>query len=335
MSLLFLDGFDHYNPQQLNGFLPGAGWGKATYLSPLAQQVAGRRPTSKALRLANDGALNTMYYAKALSSPQTSLIIGMAFRLNQALEDLPLLTLITTTGQQFKLSLDSFGILSLQNAAGTVLSSSTRAFAFNSWHFIELAATASNSFVARVNGQQVFSTTASFGTFAALRLGKNAASNSVLDIDDLYVCNALGAVNNTFLGNVRIDTLYPNSDVATGWTSPVANHYSVINKPVPDLNTTLSAEAINLQDTYNFDDLPAIIAPAILGLQLNSLVASSDGSSATVKQLVQVGATTQLLNVHYLSSDFSYISNVLELNPVTNAAFTEANFNAAKFGLST
>ena len=47
MALLFIDGFDHYDPQALDDF--GEPWlarGKAAYLSPQATRVQGRRPSS-------------------------------------------------------------------------------------------------------------------------------------------------------------------------------------------------------------------------------------------------------------------------------------------------
>ena len=46
MALLFIDGFDHYDPQALDDF--GEPWlarGKAAYLSPQATRVQGRRPS--------------------------------------------------------------------------------------------------------------------------------------------------------------------------------------------------------------------------------------------------------------------------------------------------
>ena len=78
MALLFIDGFDHYDPQALDPF--GDPWlarGKAAYLSPQATRIPGRRPSSYALRLpagAGGG------YVKNLEAGRTSLIVGAALR---------------------------------------------------------------------------------------------------------------------------------------------------------------------------------------------------------------------------------------------------------------
>ena len=78
MALLFIDGFDHYDPQALDPF--GDPWlarGKAAYLSPQAQRIQGRRPSSYALRLpAGTGG----GYVKNLETGRTSLIVGAALR---------------------------------------------------------------------------------------------------------------------------------------------------------------------------------------------------------------------------------------------------------------
>jgi hypothetical protein len=78
MALLFIDGFDHYDPQALDAF--GEPWlarGKAAYLSPQATRVQGRRPSSFALRLPEGSGGG---YVKNLDATKTSLIVGASIR---------------------------------------------------------------------------------------------------------------------------------------------------------------------------------------------------------------------------------------------------------------
>jgi hypothetical protein len=78
MALLFIDGFDHYDPQAVDSF--GDPWlarGKAAYLSPQATRINGRRPSSYALRLPEGSGGG---YVKNLDATKTSLIVGAAIR---------------------------------------------------------------------------------------------------------------------------------------------------------------------------------------------------------------------------------------------------------------
>ena len=78
MALLFIDGFDHYDPQALDDF--GQPWlarGKAAYLSPQATRINGRRPSSFSLRLPEGSGGG---YVKNLDATKTSLIIGASIR---------------------------------------------------------------------------------------------------------------------------------------------------------------------------------------------------------------------------------------------------------------
>jgi hypothetical protein len=78
MALLFIDGFDHYDPQALDP--AGDPWlarGKATVLSQYAERIPGRRPSSYALRLPEGSGGG---YVKTFDSGRGSLIVGAAIR---------------------------------------------------------------------------------------------------------------------------------------------------------------------------------------------------------------------------------------------------------------
>ena len=77
------------------------------------------------------------------------------------------------------------------------------------------------------------------------------------------MCDTGGSANNDFLGDVRVETLFPTADGAnTAWTpSAAGSHFNKVNEATgtfPDGDTTYVADATpGDRDTYVMSDLAA------------------------------------------------------------------------------
>ena len=234
MALLFIDGFDHYDPQALDDF--GEPWlarGKAAYLSPQATRVQGRRPSSFALRLPEGSGGG---YIKNLDSTKTSLIIGASIRVvpyeNTYTE--PLLLGVRDANAQVAhlVKVGEDGRLKLyrwQYGYEQLITTSVTTAPARGWHYIELQVTQGTSngvLSVRINGVLAIQMTAQNtiqggGQLLTAFLGAIPGQSCplTLDVDDFYIADTSGTINNTFLGDVRVDTLQAQADGSLNqWT---------------------------------------------------------------------------------------------------------------------
>lgn len=153
-------------------------------------------------------------------------------------------------------------------------------------------------------------------------------------LDDVYVCDGTGATNNTFFGDVRVQTLIPNGAGSSTQFTPTggANYANVAE--IPDSLATYNAStATGNRDTYAMADLSAATGP-IYGTQ-NSMVAwKTDAGTGTIKAALKAGASVYYDSTISLGTSAStYVSPVRETNPATSVAWTASDVNGAELGV--
>jgi hypothetical protein len=351
MSLLFIDGFDHCDPAALrpNG-LACAGYGKAVYANT-CQSVDGRRAGGKALRYdANHTRAETLF-ARTIASPKSTLITGCALlveALPTAGVSMPLLYIENnaSTPQRHEVRLASDGAIEVykRESSDTKLGVSWVPLTPGAWRYLELKVvegSGSGSVEVRLDGQAVLTLTGLTVTTGA-KLYKagvcvkttTSAIPVAVRIDDFYLADTAGSLNNTYLGDVRIDVLRPMGAGDTGQWTPTgaAANWDTVNEALPDEADYVSATTLGLRDLYQMTDLPAMSAPTVLGVQSVLLAHKSDAGATGIKAVVKSGAAETTGALHNLASDPLYFTHLFETDPNTATAWTEATLNAAQFG---
>jgi len=352
MALLFIDGFDHYDPQALDPF--GDPWlarGKAAYLSPQAQRIQGRRPSSSALRLpagAGGG------YVKNLETGRTSLIVGAALRVapfENTGEEPVLLGVRDTTAQVTHLvRIGEDGRLKLYRRTGSgmsgwdqLISTSVMTAAVRGWHYVELQVvqgTSNGTLNVRLNGVLAITLSAQNTTqgggplltvFAGAVPGQPCPVT--VDVDDLYLADTSGTINTTFLGDVRVDALKAQADGALNqWTvEGAASAWQAVSDG--DEASDIRAATAGLRQSFDVEPLPVMTTPAIHGVQVTMLARKTDAGLGKVKGLVVSGAQTATSADINLQEQLAWHTALFERNPNGNVQWTEAAFNAAEFGV--
>lgn len=347
MALLFIDGFDHYDPQALDPF--GDPWlarGKAAYLSPQATRIPGRRPSSYALRLpagAGGG------YVKNLEAGRTSLIVGAALRVapfENTGEEPVLLGVRDASAQVAHLvTIGNDGRLRLYRRGywDQLISTSVATAAARGWHYVELQVvqgTANGTVKVRANGVLAIDlwsqdTVQNGGQLLTAFVGAvpGQACPVTVDVDDLYIADTLGTINNTFLGDVRVDALKAQANGALNqWTvEGAASAWQAVSDG--DETTALRAATAGLRQTFDVEALPAMTTPAIHGVQVTLLARKTDAGTGRVRGLVASGAQMAVSSDINLQEQLAWHTALFERNPNGNVQWTEAAFNAAEFGL--
>src|SRR5690606_5879463 len=348
MALIFIDGFDHYDPQALDPF--GDPWlarGKAAYLSPQATRIQGRRPSSYAVRLpagAGGG------YVKNLEAGRTSLIVGAALRVapfENTYEEPVLLGVRDTTARVAHLvKIGEDGRLKLyrwQYGYDELISTSVMTAAARGWHYVELQVvqgTSNGTLNVRLNGVLAITlsaqnTTLGGGPLLTAFVGAVPGEDCLVttDVDDLYIADTSGTINTTFLGDVRVDALKPQASGALNeWTvEGAASAWEAVSDG--DEATAIRAATAGLRQTFGVEALPAMTTPAIHGVQVTLLARKTDAGNGRVRGLVASGAQMAVSSDINLQEQLAWHTALFERNPNGNVPWTEGAFNAAEFGV--
>lgn len=349
MALLFIDGFDHYDPQSVDSF--GDPWlarGKAAYLSPQATRINGRRPSSYALRLPEGSGGG---YVKNLDATKTSLIVGASIRTatyqNSGVEPMLLGVRDATSQIAHLVKIGDDGRLKLYLRLGngeTLISTSVASAPARGWHYIELQVTQGVStgvLSVRINGILAINLTAQNTTQGGGQL-ISAFIGAVpgqpcpvtIDVDDFYIADTTGMINNTFLGDVRVDALQAQADGSQNqWTASQVGTAAWEAVSDEDEVTAISAPSVGLRQSFDVEALPVMATPAIYGVQLTMLARKTDAGLGKVKGLVVSGAQSAVSPDIILQEQLAWHTAMFERNPNGNVQWTEAAFNAAEFGV--
>ncbi len=336
MTLRFVDGFDHYAiPSQVP--LKYATHTITTTGSNSMTTMAGRRSGSTALffRAAD--------YISQTFDPQQTWIVGFGLYLlsNESAE---LIRFNDEAGTiQASVGINADGTIRVTRASfssGTTLATSANAMPVLSWNYIEVKLTIADSggiFQVRVNesmwidftGDTKQSTFESANRILIYGRGTDCA------IDDLYICDGSGSLNNDFLGDVRVDTVRPIGD---GYHTEFSRQGGSSNWENVDDPTTIDEEAtynysntIGHRDVLDCGNLPSVTG-SIFGVQVNMTARKDDAGGRTMRALTRVDGSDYEGASLNVGTSYRTFYDIFEKNPDTDAAWVEGEINIAEYG---
>ena len=336
MSLEFMDGFDHY--QSFGG--DQAKWDPSSGGS--ATQNPGRF---------GGNCINTQLVLTSTQlSNQPTRILGFAMQLpnrpggNNQTGGYQWISFFDGITEQVRFGIDydlSLWVTRDPGNTNVSLGHKTGAqFALSTWVYVEIKLTVhptAGAFDVHVNGTSIYSAsninTQASGNAYSNGLSINQSISAL--VDDCFVLNTLGSVNNNFLGDCQILTSLPSSDGSNTGLTPKSGttHYTQVNETDPDNDTTYNASStVGATDTYHFATISPGAGAAIAGVQtVLDARKDSTGTRAIAGATKSGSATTaganQPLNANYLM-----YRQIQETDPNTSAAWTVAGVNAAEFG---
>ncbi|MDD3028846.1 MAG: hypothetical protein PHS57_00990 [Alphaproteobacteria bacterium] len=336
MALRFIDGFDHYTTltQMLYKWTTSSS-GNA------APNQTGRRAGS--LAVTTGGSVG--YFSKLIDS-QSTWIIGFALKIGSApTNERSFLVLYDSAGTaQVSLSLTTANLIqAYRGDMATLLVAATSALSSTGWCYLEMKVTIADSggsLEVRKDGAPILTYTgdtkysSSNATACSLRLGCSASGAGAYLIDDLYVCDGTGSANNSFLGDVRVDTLFPSGAGASAQFTPTGstNNWENVDETSPDGDTSYNAaETAGYFDSFSFSDL-SVQNATVFGVQLNTLARKDDAGSRFLRAITRISGTNYEGTDAALSDSYVDYLQLFEQNPSTSSAWTESAINNAEFG---
>lgn len=332
MALIFMDGFDasDYNLGKYSAFFPSA-----TVLT-----AATRYGTGLAL---NHTASSDQIVRKDFPAV-AKVIVGLAFKAGNFSDNANFLTFAGDSGSTIHviMRIMASGAVALYRSNTQVAISPSPVCAVNTWHYIELSATISDTVgvaTARVDGTQAVTFTGdtkNAGTNTTIdSLGITSLANGSNIIDDLYIADATGASPwNDFLGEVRVQTLAPSAAGSSTQLTPVgsANNWDNVEEmpfSVADYNYSTTPGA---RDLYAMTDVLGLTS-SVLGVQLVTAAHKTDTAVRSVKQLVKPAGTVFASAAKVLATSPTIATTMHQVSPATSAAWTVAEVNAMETGV--
>lgn len=339
MSLVFCDGFDHYD---------------GTSGSPNLNNKY--TSTSSANSWNGPGRNGYGYYAELslyagnrlshlLPSTQTHCIFGFAFKPSvpyyfngdiYQLLDSSGTTIFALYANSTYNRIDAY---TYQYGGGTYIGSTPNGSCYQTaWNYVEgdvvLNNAGAGSLNIYINSVLQFSATgvstayngnpASYGSMLA-------QTNNECYYDDYYFLNPASTPNNTPLGEIEIVPIYPNgAGRVTQWTPLSGSNYANVNivPPPGDSDYVYTGTAGNT-DCYTLT-LPGSTVPvtSVLAVQLLIGVRKDDTSGHTIKFGFGNGTTeTYGSTSAALSSSYNFLIAPYDLNPLTSSAWAVADFS--------
>lgn len=340
MSLIFIDGFDHY------GDLTNMALNWPIGTPAACSLITGRfgAGTGSAFQLGHTTQPNFSRLVGAVSE----FVMGFAFKVSSfGITDKSMMYW-AHAGEAFQcaLALTSTGQLRAfrgDAGTGTILGTSTAVMVAGQWHYIEarvkISATV-GTFAVKLDGVSVLALTgqntknsATADIDTAMVFGPNSAGGTKA-YDDMYFCDVNGSVNNDFLGDCRVKFIRPTANGAnTDFVPNTGNAYDAVDDTTPDGDATyISSSTVNHKSTFVMEDLG--LTDTVKGI---SVVHQSRKDDATVRELVPVvrlsgtdydGPTNQALTTSY-----DYYEQPYDVNPATSAAWTRTEINGMEAGV--
>ena len=224
--LLHADGFDHYATADLTKKWTAIQGISTSTILP----VSGRR---------GGGAFSTAtasgWATKTLPSSPSTVIAGFAFRpANNGAANHRFFSLLENGAYHIYLNFNAANKIDVTRNS-TLLATGSAVLSIGAFYYIEVKATihdTTGAVTVRVNGlndivlTNVDTRNAGAGVINQVGIGDPGTFGPTGGAmwDDFYLCDTSGTTNNDFLGDTRVDTLYPNADGAfSAWTPSAAN----------------------------------------------------------------------------------------------------------------
>jgi hypothetical protein len=163
----------------------------------------------------------------------------------------------------------------------------------------------------------------------------NSSNRVDVWLDDIVIADDLGAVNDDFLGDLRISTLVPVADTAQQDWSPNSgsdNFSRVAAIPSDDDTSWVASATPGDRDLYAMAPL-GMTPLAIKGLQQTALARKDDAGDRAVSLVLKSGAEVAVAPATILGSSYAFTDAIHEQGPATGAPWTAAAVDAVQAGM--
>jgi hypothetical protein len=328
MTVVLVEGWDH----MAAGDAPEKGW------SGNVSMASGRFGGN-----AYNG--ETTSRLKSLPASYATIIMGFAFKY-RAVVDTPILVQFRDSGTahvdlRYTVSTTTFSI----TRAGTSLGTYIKPLTLNQWYYLEFKATISDTVGVvelKIDGVSVINLSSQ-----DTRNGANATVNEIVlsngaqftvgDIDDIYVVDTSGgAPTNDYLGDIRVEALFPNGNGntsnLTGSDGNSTDNYLLVDEVTPNDDTDyVESSTVGDKDTYAFGNLTPTTG-TVYAVQPCLYAKKTDAGTRKIASIARLSGTEVDSADQTLGASYAYFTDIREAKP-GGGVWTITDVNNAEFGV--
>jgi hypothetical protein len=326
--LLFMDGFDSYTTVLDK-------WDSSYGFS--TSNAASRNSTGSGAAI-RDALDHTCFCLKNLGSDNSTVIIGAAVYPETNYPSTPVFTVRDNGTLQETVSYTyPGGFVSIGSQVSTV------GVPTNAWSYLEaefvFGGAGTGTVVVRLNNIPILSVSGLSmgvsGRYSANQIELGPLGN----YDDVYVCNATGTSNNSFLGDVHVSTQLPTGAGTYTQLTPVgeSNNWQAVSQNPPTYEATSSdtiyvtGMTVGSIDTYQLSTLPVV--GTVLGVQVSSYIKKQTSGTCLVDNVVLSGGTETDCGSFSPGTNYRFNSDIFDNNPTTSAPWTYSDINTLQIGV--
>jgi len=258
----------------------------------------------------------------------------------------PLLSFERSGNVNMTLNLRRSGALELRRGSTVLGASTTQVFLRNAFQYIEVKWNCVNSISAdsvqvKIDGTLVIDLAATTDCQDSGTSGVDLiilhSPGTTIYYDDLYICDLAGAQCNDFLGNIIIETLFPDGNGNTsdfvGSDVDSTDNYLHVDDATSDGDTTyVESSTPGDIDLYTLDDIGGT-PDTILCVASDCFSRKDDGSARDGRLLTRVNGSNYEGASFSPTTSFVHEAQIWELNPDDSAAWEVADVNGAEIGI--
>lgn len=340
MSLLFVDGFDHYDDNQSI-----YKWDIGYHWSYFDINTPGRFGDGGCLEA--NGITLEYYMMKWFKKRVNTVIMGFAWKRGVLFSSLDkVIEFYHQGGIQLGFQICSPGVVKVRRGDGQfgtiVAETSNIVVNPDTWYYVEIKvyvhASAGTAEV-RINEQTVLNETGlntrdhTEDGIDGIRLFSPNSYESYYD--DLYICDDEGPNCDDFLGECRIHTLFPNAPGNYAqWTPSAGDNFENVDEILPiDNDTTYNETNVSGEiDTFHFEDLSNVPGGTIHGVALNNCIKKTDAGYRLYESVARINGTDYVSGEGGVFDEYRIRQQCLEINPDDSNVWEEADINSGEFG---
>lgn len=259
-------------------------------------------------------------------------------------------------GELVQLSYDNNPSISVNRGSGgevfvergfsTILSTSAvNVMPGNAWSYIELktfiADSPSGNVTVRVNGVEVINSSGIDTKDSATIVSTNKVQFVVATsyvVDDVYICDNTGSVNNDFLGELMVEHMVPNSDDTSQWVGSdgnSVNNFDLVNETGPyNSSDYVASSTVGDRDLYLPTTSSRPVSSPVRGVIVSAIAQKTDAGIRTARLVIKEGAggTVRTSSTMGLPTTFGELRALWD-RKADGSAWTVADVNQLRFGM--
>lgn len=275
---------------------------------------------------------------------QATWIIGFAFK-TATLIQRQLLVFIDAGGAlHASVQITAGGLIRVfrGDTGGTLLGTGTIAIVPNVWTYLEFKVTISDTvgvFVTRVNGVVDINLsnqdTRNAGTSASaylIQIMQTSGSTITTDIDDMYINDGSGGVDDDFWGDGRVvEKSVDGAGNYAQFTPSTGSNWQNVDDATPDSDTTYN-ESSTLNQIDSMTTAALGVTGTIKGVEVLISARKTDAGVGEIAPHWRIANTDYAGTSKALSVDYTYVSQTYRVSPNTSSAWTVSELDGAELG---